>query len=88
MKQENTVTEHYLTAGSLHLADVLEYVDTLHTAASDGDTTHFAQMSDVEIVNALRDMIYVAQETIREIEDARTRESNDTKYQPQLRIIK
>lgn len=88
MKQENTVTEHYLAASSLHLEDVLEYVDSLHSAASDGDADQFTQMQDVDVINTLRDMIYTAQETIREIEDARTKAKSNAQHQPQLRIIK
>lgn len=85
MKQENTVTEHYLAASGIHLEDVLEVIDTLHTAASDGQPEHFAGMTESDVINYLHDIIYTAKETIQEIERTRAQRS---KAQPFLRIVK
>jgi hypothetical protein len=87
MSQKNTVTEHFLAASSIHLEDVLEYMDELHTAASEGSSQSFTGMDEVEVMNFLRDIIYTAQESIVEIESLRARKRQRRKKQPMLRIV-
>lgn len=83
MSQENTVTEHYVAASSIHLEDVLEFVDQLHTAASEGNSRNLTGMNEAEIINYLRDVVYTAQEAIHEIE------TNKAQRQPKpvLRLV-
>lgn len=88
MSQNNTVTEHYLAACSIHLEDVLEYIDQLHTAASEGNSQSFTGMDEVETMNVLREIIYTAQETLVEMETARARKRQRRAKQPVLRLVK
>jgi hypothetical protein len=87
MNQQNTVTEHFLAASSIHLEDVLEYIDQLHTAASEGNSQSFTGMDEAETVNVLREIIYTAQEALSEIETLRARRQRRNK-QPVLRLVK
>lgn len=87
MSQKSTVTEHMLNASSIHLADVLEYIDMLHSAASEGQSRPFAEMDDTETMSVLRDLIYTAQETIIEIESNLAKERKMRRKQPVLRIV-
>jgi len=86
MIQERTVTEHLLLASSItHLEDVLDYIDQLHSAASEGESDTLNQMSEAELMNYLQEIIYTAQETLAEIEATRAHRSS--KHQPVLRIL-
>jgi len=87
MNQQNTVTEHFLVTSSIHLEDVLEYIDQLHTAASEGNSQSFTGMDEVETVNVLRELIYTAQEALIEIETLRASRQRRNK-QPVLRLVK
>jgi hypothetical protein len=87
MNQQNTVTEHFLATSSIHLEDVLEYIDQLHTAASEGSAQSFTGMDEVETVNVLRELIYTAQEALSEIETLRASRQRRNK-QPVLRLVK
>jgi hypothetical protein len=87
MNQQNTVTEHFLVTSSIHLEDVLEFVDQLHTAASEGNSQSFTGMDEVETVNVLRELIYTAQEALIEIETLRASRQRRNK-QPVLRLVK
>lgn len=87
MSQKNTVTEHFLAA-SIHLEDVLEYIDQLHTAASEGATQNFTGIDEVETMSLLRDLIYTAQEALVEIETTRARKRQRRSKQPVLRLVK
>jgi hypothetical protein len=88
MSQKNTVTEHYLAACSTHLEDVLEYIDQLHTAASEGNSQSFTGMDEVETMNVLREVIYTAQEALVEMETLRARKRQRRAKQPVLRLVK
>ena len=55
------------------LGELLDLLDQLHTAASEGRTSR-----SNEIKGLLRDVIYTAQETLAEIEN----------HEPHLRILK
>lgn len=86
MIQERTVTEHLLRASGInHLEDVLDYIDQLHSVASDGDSNALNTMSEAEVMNYLREIIYTAEETLAEIEA--TRAHRNRKHQPVLRIL-
>lgn len=86
MIQERTVTDHLLLASSInHLEDVLDYIDQLHSAASEGETDTLNQTSEAEMMNYLREIIYTAQETLAEIEA--TRAHRTRRQQPVLRIL-
>lgn len=81
MSQENTVTEHHVTAS--HLEDVLAFVDDLHNAASEGNTHDFTGLNETDVINYLRDIIYTAQEAINEIETRKAQRQP----KPVLRIV-
>lgn len=88
MSQKSTVTEYLLhdTSSMTHLEDVLDYIDILHTAASDG--TNVGELSTEELMSVLRDIIYTAQETISEIETTRAVQRRDRKHKkPMLHIV-
>lgn len=86
MNQKSTVTEHMLNTSTIqHLEDVLEYMDRLHNVASDSEAPTSAEMSNADMMNVLRDIIYTAQETLVEMETAQARERRHV--QPVLRIL-
>lgn len=86
MRQKSTVTEHLLLASGLdHLEDVLDYIDQLHSAASEGESQSLNTMSEAEVMNYLREIIYTAQETLAEIETSCAHRKR--KQQPVLRIM-
>lgn len=86
MIQERTVTEHLLLASSVnHLEDVLDFIDQLHSAASEGESDAINQMNEADLMNYLKEIIYTAQETLAEIEAARA--TRIRKHQPVLRIL-
>jgi hypothetical protein len=89
MSQKITVTEHMLnTSNMTHLEEVLDFIDMLHTVASDGDLPNFAEMDEAELMNVLRDIVYTAQETISELESARAKKRQKRqRKQPLLRIV-
>ena len=87
MSQNRTVTQETLPMlDSNTLENVLQYIDLLHTAASEGDTQQLTGLDEVEMVNVLRDLIYTAQETITEIEVTRVQQQRKHS-QPMLRIL-
>ncbi|MDX1995350.1 MAG: hypothetical protein SF029_23400 [bacterium] len=66
------------------LADLYDVLDELHTAASEG-TLHTMNARDKrELLALLNDVVYTAQETIREINQQSRREE---KREPKLRIL-
>lgn len=88
MSQKSTVTEHLLAASrDLQIADVLEFIDDLHSAASDGHSQDFTGMTEAEVINYLRDLIYTAQEAVSELETAQAR-NRTAKKKPSLRIVR
>jgi hypothetical protein len=52
------------------LAWVLNVLDTLHDAASEGKLTQIVQVPGAEVVGLLQDILYTASETLREIKGA------------------
>lgn len=89
MNQKITVTEHMLSTSNMnHLDDVLDFIDMLHSVASDGSLPDFAEMDEGEMMNVLRDIIYTAQETIIELETSRAnKRQTRQRQQPVLRIV-
>jgi hypothetical protein len=86
MRQKSTVTEHLLLASGIkRLEDVLDYIDQLHSAASEGEDQSLKAMSEADVINYLREIIYTAQETLTEIEARRSHRTS--KQQPVLRIL-
>jgi len=51
-------------------AEMFEMLDELHTAASEGELHTMTSLNRRELVGWLRDLVYTAQETIAEIEQA------------------
>ncbi|MEL6406774.1 MAG: hypothetical protein AAFR81_20555 [Chloroflexota bacterium] len=87
MSQNRTVTQETLSMlDSNTLDNVLQYIDLLHTAVSEGETRQLTELDEVEMVNVLRDLIYTAQETITEIEVTRAKQQRK-RLQPMLRIL-
>lgn len=50
------------------LPDALTLIDALHSAASEGDLPRFTTLPPEEVANLLEELIYVAQETLRELQ--------------------
>jgi len=75
-------TQIQLLPRTNRLDAVYQTIDDLHTAASEGELDTFGDFQNrQELLNWLRDVIYMAQETILEIED-------DVEFEePVLRIV-
>lgn len=86
MSQNSTVTEQ-LVCANWTLEDVMEYIDELHSAASEGESQAFTGMTDSEVINTLRDLIFTAQEAVNELEAARSRKRKQSKKQGTLYIV-
>ena len=86
MSHNSTVTEQLLCAG-LQLEDVLDYLDDLHTAISEGTSQQMTGIDEAETMSVLRDIVYTATEAIREIEANQARKRNKKRRQPILRIV-
>jgi len=67
-----------------HIDDLFDVLDTLHSAASEGQLQTMITMNEQELVGLLRDIIYTARETISEIEKRRKKGRNP---QPILRLM-
>ena len=80
----STVTEHLLIACSINVEDVLEYLDQLHSAASEDEGQSFAGMTETELLNTLREIVYTAQEAITELESSRAKRQGKNKPVLQL----
>lgn len=73
-----------LLYNEVRLADLLQAVDELHTAASDGQLRSVTPLTDAEIISWLNELTYTAQEAIREIR----REQGSYNGTPHLRLVK
>jgi len=56
------------TYSEQQLAELLEILDHLHSAASEGRTDALTAMNKRELIAFLREVIYTAEETIAEID--------------------
>lgn len=66
-----------------HLAGLFQSLDELHTAASEGYLATTTPLARSELVGWLQELIYVAEQTIVEIEDQEA-----ITNPPHLRIVK
>jgi hypothetical protein len=57
-----------LLYNTARLSDVLEALDELHSAASDGNVRAVTPLSNAELISWLYEVVYTAQETMNEIE--------------------
>lgn len=57
-----------LLYNTARLSDLLDALDELHSAASDGNIRAVTPMSNAELKSWLTEVIYTAQETMQEIE--------------------
>lgn len=65
------------------LAGLSQYLDELHSAASEGQLPAVTPLSDEELLGWLQEMIYTASETLVEIQQHRTQYAV-----PHLRLVK
>jgi len=65
------------------LAGLSQYLDELHSAASEGQLQAVTPLSDEELVGWLQEMIYTANETLVEMEQRKTQQAA-----PHLRLVK
>lgn len=63
------------------LNEVLDVLDELHEAVSEGNMTSFTDVNAGELENWLRDLVYTAQETLQEIQKTKMQRK------PALRIV-
>lgn len=70
-----------LVSNNERLNEMLEMLDELHTAASEGQATSFAGMNHQELVGLLNEIVYTAREALAEIKDHRAQ------FQPTLRLV-
>jgi hypothetical protein len=63
------------------LNETLEMLDELHDAVSEGSMTTFTDVNATELENWLREVVYMAQETLQEIQKTKTQRK------PVLRIV-
>jgi len=68
--------------GEARLAWLLEAVDELHTAIADGTLDTVTTLNEVEVQGMLYELIYVARETLDEIENRRAA------TEPRLRLVR
>jgi hypothetical protein len=63
------------------LGSLLDALDELHSAASEGRLSEITTITDAELVGWLYELIYTAQETMMEIE------AHHEQCEPELRLI-
>lgn len=81
-KQQSKVLTLPVISNTRRFDVVYDLLDQMHTAASEGNLPTFAGAPETEVVNWLRELIYVAQETVSEIEQQRP-----TRCEPKLRVL-
>lgn len=64
----NKTTNMNILYNNQRLAEALETLDQLHSAASEGTVNRMTTLNQRELVALLEDLIYTAQETIREMD--------------------
>jgi uncharacterized protein YcaQ len=80
--QQAELTTHSLSSSTQRLDEMLSILDELHTVASEGDLTTYTELSRADLLDLLQEVIFTAQETIREIKTTKTQK------QPVLRLVK
>jgi hypothetical protein len=71
-----------------HLNSLLDALDELHEAASEGDVNAVTTMSKADLMGLLRDIIYTAQETMVEIETHGETKGTIPANLPQLSLVR
>lgn len=71
-----------LLYNTARLSDLLEALDELHSAASDGNIRAVTPMSNAELKSWLYEVIYTARETMVEIE------SKNVEAEPGLTVVR
>jgi hypothetical protein len=64
-----------LLYNTARLSDLLDALDELHSAASDGNVRAVTPMTNAELKSWLYEVIYMAQETMHEIDDSKNAEA-------------
>jgi len=77
----NDFTPVISPCGVEHLESMLDTLDELHTAASEGNAGDFTDLNTRELIGVLREMMFLAQETIEELQKA------GTQKKPVLRLV-
>lgn len=70
-----------LLYNTARLGSLLDSLDEIHSAASDGRLSEITTISDAELVGWLYEVIYTAQETMAEIE------AHHQQCEPELTLI-
>ena len=79
-------------ADTLRMEELYEALDELHTAASEQALPTVTTMNESDLLDFLKDLIYTAQETIREIEQQagkrrqQTRPANIIEFAPAFHV--
>jgi hypothetical protein len=70
------------------LSDLLETLDDLHTAASEGELPRFTTLGAEEVASLLEELVFVAQETLRELHKQSNRTHGKQRTPtPMLRLV-
>lgn len=69
------------------LPDMLEVMEELHSAASEGELPRFTTLNTEEVVSLLEELVYVAQETLRELHKQSNRTQRSKTNTPMLRLV-
>ncbi len=69
------------------LPDALDLIDHLHTAVSEGSLPRATTLSQDEVVSLLKELIFVAQETLDEISAQRSQPHAAARHDVILRLI-
>lgn len=72
------------------LPDLLQMIDDLHSAVSDGELPKFTTLHPDDIAGLLEELVYVAQETLRELNEKQSATPMRTQRQqsaPVLRLL-
>lgn len=69
------------------LPDLLEILDDLHSAASEGDLPRFTTLGTEEVTSLLEELVFVAQETLRELHKQSSRTHSRPQRTPMLRLV-
>ncbi len=72
MKQQTELTNLNNLYMDNRLFEILETLDQLHTAASDGDLSLATTLNQQDLIGLLREVIYTAQETLEELDTEST----------------
>jgi len=89
--QPSSVTSLLTSLSSLYagdgLPDILDLLDDLHSAASDGDLPRFTTLGAEDVSELLEELVFVAQETLRELHKQSNRTHRRQRTTPMLRLV-